>query len=55
MNTMKNSRQEFRFTSDDGLQIACNRWPSRMAARGVFQVKHSFPSTIRDAKHRSEI
>jgi alpha-beta hydrolase superfamily lysophospholipase len=40
MNTMKNSRQEFRFTSEDGLQIASNRWQSWGPARDVFQIAH---------------
>jgi len=35
MNT--NSQHEFRFTSQDGLQIACTRWQSRGPARGVAQ------------------
>lgn len=34
---MKNSHHEFRFTSQDGLQIACTRWQSRGPARGVVQ------------------
>jgi hypothetical protein len=31
----KNSQHEFRFTSQDGLQIACTRWQNRGPARGV--------------------
>lgn len=33
----KNSHHEFRFTSPDGLQVACTRWQSRGPARGVVQ------------------
>ena len=33
----KNSQHEFRFTSQDGLQIACTRWKSRGPARAVVQ------------------
>jgi alpha-beta hydrolase superfamily lysophospholipase len=33
----KNSQHEFRFTSQDGLQIACARWKSRGPARRVVQ------------------
>jgi hypothetical protein len=33
----KNSQHEFRFTSQDGLQIACTRWQSQGPARGVVQ------------------
>jgi alpha-beta hydrolase superfamily lysophospholipase len=33
----KNSQHEFRFTSQDGLQIACTRWRSRGPARAVVQ------------------
>src|SRR5258708_23237253 len=33
----KNSQHEFRFTSQDGLQIACTRRQSRGPARGVVQ------------------
>ena len=33
----KNSQHEFRFTSQDGFQIACTRWQSRGPARGVVQ------------------
>jgi alpha-beta hydrolase superfamily lysophospholipase len=33
----KNSQHEFRFTSQDGLQIARTRWQSRGPARGVVQ------------------
>ena len=40
MNTTKNSHHEFRFTSKDGLQIACSRWQSRGPARGVIQIAH---------------
>ena len=31
---------EFRFTSRDGLQIACSRWSSRTQPRGVVQIAH---------------
>jgi hypothetical protein len=40
MNTTKNSHQEFRFTSEDGLQIACHRWQRGRRARGLFQIAH---------------
>jgi hypothetical protein len=43
----KNSQHEFRFTSQDGLQIACTRWQSRGPARGVVQFMNeplSFPT-----------
>ena len=33
----KNSQHEFRFTSQDGLQIACTRWQSRGPAHAVAQ------------------
>ena len=33
----KNSQHEFRFTRQDGLQIACTRWQSRGQARRVVQ------------------
>jgi hypothetical protein len=33
----KNSQHEFRFTSPDGLPIACARWQSRGPARAVVQ------------------
>ena len=31
---------EFRFTSTDGLRIACARWDSRQPVRGVVQIAH---------------
>ncbi len=34
----KNSPHEFRFTSQDGLQIACSRWQSCGPAQGVMQI-----------------
>jgi alpha-beta hydrolase superfamily lysophospholipase len=40
MNTTKNSHHQFRFTSKDGLQIACSRWQSHGPARGVVQIAH---------------
>ena len=40
MNTTRNSHHEFRFTSKDGLQIACSRWQSHGPARGVVQIAH---------------
>jgi alpha-beta hydrolase superfamily lysophospholipase len=40
MNAMKNSQHEFRFTSQDGLQIACSRSQSRGPVRGVVQIAH---------------
>src|SRR5271167_3443144 len=40
MNLRHNSHHEFRFTSEDGLPIACGRWQSRGLARGVIQIAH---------------
>ena len=40
MITTRNSHHEFRFTSKDGLQIACSRWQSHGPARGVVQIAH---------------
>lgn len=37
---------EFRFTSTDGLQIACARWDSRGAARGLVQIAHGMGEHI---------
>jgi alpha-beta hydrolase superfamily lysophospholipase len=37
---------EFRFTSEDGLQIACNRWQSHGPARGVIQIAHGLGEHI---------
>jgi alpha-beta hydrolase superfamily lysophospholipase len=31
---------EFRFTSTDGLQVACTRWDGREPVRGVLQIAH---------------
>lgn len=35
-----NSKQDFQFTSKDGLQIACSRWESCGPARGIVQIAH---------------
>jgi alpha-beta hydrolase superfamily lysophospholipase len=40
MNTKTNAHHEFRFTSQDGLQIACSRWQSHGPARGIIQIAH---------------
>ena len=40
MTTTVAPSKEFQFTSKDGLRIACARWDSRGAARGVFQIAH---------------
>ncbi len=45
MNATNNSH-EFRFTSEDGLQIACNRWQSRGPARGIIQIAHGLGEHI---------
>jgi alpha-beta hydrolase superfamily lysophospholipase len=37
---------EFRFTSSDGLRIACARWDSRGPARGVVQIAHGMGEHI---------
>ena len=37
---------EFRFTSSDGLRIACDRWDSRGPARGVVQIAHGMGEHI---------
>ena len=37
---------EFRFTSTDGLRIACVRWDSRGAPRGVAQIAHGMGEHI---------
>jgi alpha-beta hydrolase superfamily lysophospholipase len=46
MNATSNSHQEFRFASEDGLQIACSRWQSRGPARGVIQIAHGLGEHI---------
>jgi alpha-beta hydrolase superfamily lysophospholipase len=46
MNAANNSRHEFWFTSEDGLQIACSRWQSRGPARGVIQIAHGLGEHI---------
>jgi len=38
--------KEFRFTSTDGLSIACARWDSRGPARGVVQIAHGMGEHI---------
>jgi alpha-beta hydrolase superfamily lysophospholipase len=40
MDTAQNSRHDFRFTSKDGLQIACTRWESSGPARAIIQLAH---------------
>ncbi len=37
---------EFRFTSTDGLSIACARWDSRGPVRGVVQIAHGMGEHI---------
>ncbi len=37
---------DFRFTSRDGLQIACTRWDSRGEARGMVQIAHGMGEHI---------
>jgi len=37
---------DFRFTSRDGLQIACTRWDSRGETRGVVQIAHGLGEHI---------
>ena len=37
---------EFRFTSADGLRIACARWDSRGPVRGVVQIAHGMGEHI---------
>lgn len=37
---------EFRFTSSDGLRVACARWDSRKPARGVIQIAHGMGEHI---------
>lgn len=40
MNSRNKSQHEFRFTSKDGLRIACSRWQTRGSVRAVFQIAH---------------
>jgi alpha-beta hydrolase superfamily lysophospholipase len=40
------SPKEFRFTSRDGLPIACFRWDARGASRGVVQIAHGMGEHI---------
>jgi len=40
------SGSEFRFTSEDGLRIACTRWDSRGPVRGVLQIAHGMGEHI---------
>jgi len=40
------SSKEFRFTSNDGLGIACKRWDSRGPSRGVLQIAHGLGEHI---------
>jgi alpha-beta hydrolase superfamily lysophospholipase len=37
---------EFRFTSWDGMRIACARWDSRRRVRGVVQIAHGMGEHI---------
>jgi pimeloyl-ACP methyl ester carboxylesterase len=37
---------DFRFTSRDGLQIACTRWDARGEARGIVQIAHGMGNHI---------
>lgn len=37
---------EFRFTSSDGLEVACYRWNSREPTRGVIQIAHGMGEHI---------
>jgi alpha-beta hydrolase superfamily lysophospholipase len=37
---------EFRFTSADGLSVACNRWTGHSPARGVVQIAHGMGEHI---------
>src|SRR5262245_65118482 len=37
---------EFRFTSSDGLEVACYRWNSRGPTRGVVQIAHGMGEHI---------
>lgn len=37
---------EFRFTSSDGMRIACTRWDSRRPVRGVVQIAHGIGEHI---------
>src|SRR6185295_16068453 len=37
---------EFRFTSSDGMRIACSRWDSRRRVRGVVQIAHGMGEHI---------
>jgi alpha-beta hydrolase superfamily lysophospholipase len=37
---------EFRFTSTDGLRVACARWDSRGPVRGVVQIAHGMGEHI---------
>ena len=46
MNATNNTHHEFRFKSEDGLQIACSRWPSRGPLRGVIQIAHGLGEHI---------
>src|SRR5271166_229402 len=40
MNAKNDSHHQFRFTSKDGLSIACNCWQTREPARGIVQIAH---------------
>jgi outer membrane protein TolC len=46
MNATNNTHHEFRFKSEDGLQIAYSRWPSRGPTRGVIQIAHGLGEHI---------
>jgi len=40
LKTSSNTRHDFHFTSNDGLQIACSRWESCGPPRGIVQIAH---------------
>jgi len=46
MTSTHSARHDFRFTSGDGLQIACTRWQSRGPALGVIQISHGLGEHI---------
>src|SRR5260221_425676 len=37
---------DFKFTSTDGLRVACARWDSRQPVRGVVQIAHGMGEHI---------
>ena len=44
--TAPGQASEFRFTSSDGLRVACARWESRGPVRGVIQIAHGMGEHI---------